>query len=103
MNHATRIVCLVALLGPLGCNSALITSEVDPAADAKRAMALGDRHLVGYMGFGLVVPGTPQGFQYWTYAPGVQVVSHVTDTSQSAEIEKAADYAIRYNRVILCK
>jgi hypothetical protein len=72
-----------------------------PESDARKAVAAGDRRLVGYMGIGLVVPGTPPGFQVATYKPGVRVLTGITDTSSSSEIEKAQVYCTRCNRVVL--
>jgi hypothetical protein len=101
MEHRRRILCLVLTMFLAGCGSKSSTAGSGPEADAKRALAQGDRRLVGYMGFAMVVPGTPPGFQHATYAPGVKIVSSVTDTSPRREIEAADDYAARYNRVIL--
>ena len=101
MEHRSRIFCLAIALCVTGCNSASSASGSDPVADAKRALAQGDRRVVGYMGYAMVVPGTPPGFQRWSYAPGVKVVSSVTDTSARKDIEQAADYATRYNQVVL--
>ena len=88
------LIFVALLLG--GCGSG-----DDPMADARHALAAGDRRLIGYMGIGLVVPGTPAGFEHWNYAPGVRVRSNVTDTSPGDEIDNAADYATKYNQVIL--
>ena len=96
MEHRSRTFFLLAALLIAGCGS-----RPEPVADAKQALAAGDRRLVGYMGVGLIVPGTPKGFPHWTYAPGVRVASNVTDTSSRQEIAKAANYATRYNQVIL--
>jgi hypothetical protein len=103
MERRRRILFPVAALFISGCVVALCVwgRGPNPVSDAKRAAAAGDRRLVGYMGVGLVVPGTPPGFQHWTYSPGVKVVSHVSDTSSPREIQKADDYAARYNQVIL--
>ena len=89
----------------MGCSSDGKTSETgtlsDPVNDAKLALVQGDRRLIAYMGFGTVVPGTPAGFDYSTYAPGVKRISNVTDISRREEIERADDYATLYNQVIL--
>src|SRR5688572_11637581 len=103
MGHGRRILFLLAIW-LAGCSSSSNTPGTpgsDPVADAKRALAQGDRRVAGYMGYALVVPGTPPVFQHWTYAPGVKIVSNVTDTSPRKEIEKADDYATRYHQVIL--
>ena len=96
MAHKLPGLCLLVALVFSGCDS-----QPDPAADARRAVAAGDRRLVGYMGVGLVVPGTPAGFQPETYGPGVRVLPDITDTSPPAESEKADAYASRYNKVVL--
>ncbi|HEX8522442.1 MAG TPA: hypothetical protein VF669_09310 [Tepidisphaeraceae bacterium] len=101
MEHGRRILCLLATIWLVGCGPRSNTSVPDPVADAKAALAQGDRRVVGYMGYALVVPGTPPGFQHWTYAPGVNIVSNVTDTSPRKAIKAADDYATRYNRVVL--
>jgi hypothetical protein len=93
---------LLLIVSATGCGSACRLSEADAVADAKEAIAQGDLRLVGYMGIGMVVPGTPLEFQHWTYAPGVKVISNVTDTSPSGAIEEARAYATRYNQIILC-
>jgi hypothetical protein len=94
MKHRILLTFILASLLLAGCGA-------NPRADAERALARGDRRLVGYMGYGLVVPGTPAGFEHWSYGPGVRVLPGVTDTSPVGEIREADAYASRYNRVIL--
>src|SRR5688572_7480108 len=91
----SRCLILLALLSLVGC------AYSDPVGDARRALEAGDRRLAGYMNYGLVVPGTPEGFSYHDHEPGIRRVSNVTDTSSPSETEKVAKYAKRYNRVIL--
>jgi len=69
--------------------------------DAQKAISSGDNRLVGYMGIGLVVPGTPTGFDVYAYRPGVRVLPGVTDTSSGFEIRRADSYARDYNRIVL--
>jgi hypothetical protein len=79
----------------------LICGCVSPERDAKRALAAGDRQLVGYMGVGAIVPGTPEYFEAKMYQPGVRFLPGVTDTSSRSTVDRAAKYATAYNRVIL--
>src|SRR5262245_18569840 len=63
MEHGRCILFLfVAAISLAGCGSRSNTPGSDPVADAKHALAQGDRRVAGYMGYAMVVPGTPSGF-----------------------------------------
>ena len=93
MRNGKIIASLLAILLLMGCAT--------PESDARKALAAGDRRLVGYMGIELIVPGTPAGFQVATYEPGVRVLPGITDVDSSNQSKKAQAYAARYNRVVL--
>ncbi len=89
-----RLVLVFATIWLAGCTGRA-------SHDARAALRKGDRHLVGYRGYALVVPGTPKDFNPETYKPGIKVVLNVTDTSPESEIKNVAGYAEEYNRTIL--
>jgi hypothetical protein len=88
------IVTFVSIVWLAGCSSIA-------ERDAKDALARGDNRLVGYMGLGLIIPETPPGFQAEKCQAGIRVLPRITDTSDISDIDNAACYASRYNRVIL--
>lgn len=101
MKHQIRLAALVILLATTASICGSCASKPDAEADARRAIAIGDRSLIGYMGLGLIVPGVVASESRDPADTTVTILPGISDTSPRSEIEAADAYARRYNQTVL--
>ena len=113
VRHVVVVAMLLAALTACGStqDSASVTKlrwveHADAVADAAKALSLGDHRLVGVYGYTLIVPGIDSAKQSsYVTRYGVRALEGTSDALESAThaalVNKAKEYALRYNSYIL--
>ena len=83
-------------------------AALDPADGVARALAVGDRRLLGIQGYGLIAPGiSSRDHLRYVHDLGIRAMEHTSDAiigpDHKRYIEAAYRYAREYNRILLCR